>query len=109
MKVEVASNETIADAITNCYMTVYKSPGGSITAPPANAVGADDNKRFVIHQEMVMLNNPKGGNPRILFNGVIAIPKGYRRFGPNDELKVSILSPTINIIFCIQAHYKEFR
>ncbi len=109
LKVEVGSNETDAGAIPNVYMLVTKNPGGNITIPAANAVGADDNKRFVIHQEMIMMNNLAGGNPRTLFNGVIVIPKGYRRFGPNDTLVVSILSPQVNIAQCMQVHYKEFR
>jgi len=110
LKVEVGSNETIASAISNCYLIVWKSPANALsTVPAANAVGSEDTKRFVIHQEMVMLNGPAAGNPRVLFNGVIVIPKGYRRFGPDDKLFVSILSPVINIILCIQCHYKEFR
>ncbi len=109
LKCEVASNETDAGAIPNVYMMVTKNPGGNITLPTANAVGASDNKRFVIHQEMIMLNNLAGGNPRTLFNGVIVIPKGYRRFGPNDVLTVSVFSTAVNFAFCLQAHYKEFR
>ncbi len=109
LRVEVASNETDAGAIPNVYMLVTKNPGGNITIPSAIAVGADDNKRFVIHQEMLLLNNVAGGNPRTLFNGVIVIPKGYRRFGPNDTLEVSIFSTAVNITFCAQVHYKEFR
>ncbi len=109
LRVEVASNETIADAITNCYMIVYKNPGNNITPPSAASVGTSDAKRFVIHQEMVMLNNPKGGNPRTLFNGVIKIPRGFQRQGNDDFLQVSILSPSINIIFCIQCIFKEYR
>ncbi len=109
LRVEVASNETDAGAIPNVYLLVTKNPGGNITIPTASAVGANDNKRFVIHQEMIMLNNLAGGNPRTLFNGVIVIPKGYRRFGPNDTLEVSILSPQVNIAECMQVHYKEFR
>ncbi len=110
LKVEVASNETEdVGAIPNVYMIIWKNPGGNLSAPPANVVGADDNKRFVIHQEMIMIENSKGGNPRILFNGVVAIPKGYRRFGPNDKLTLSILSPAIDIALCLQCHYKEFR
>ncbi len=110
LKVECASNEAQdVGAIPNVYMIVWKNPGGNLTAPVPNAVGLDDNKRYVIHQEMVMIDNNLGGNPRILFNGVIAIPKGYRRFGPKDELTVSIISPALNIVFCIQVHYKEFR
>ncbi len=50
-----------------------------------------------------------GGNPRTIFNGVIAIPRGYRRNGPNDALTVEILAPGVPIEFCTQCHYKEYR
>ncbi len=109
LKVVVSPNETISAAIPNVYMIVTKSPGGSIGIPTANAVGSNDNKRFVIHQEMIMIQNQLTGLPATLFNGVIAIPRGYRRFGPNDRLDVSILCPILNITACIQCHYKEFR
>ncbi len=88
---------------------VTKNPGGNITIPPANAVGSNDNKRFVIHQEMVMLQKVTPSNPRTLFVGVIIIPRGYRRFAPNDELVLSFLAPGVNIDVCFQVHYKEFR
>ncbi len=110
LKVEVASNEAQdVGAIPNVYMIITKNPGGNITIPTPNAVGADDNKRFVIHQEMLMIDNNLGGNPRTLFNGVIMIPKGYRRFGPNDTLVATFQSPALDIVVCAQAHYKEFR
>ncbi len=110
LRVEIASNEAFdSGAIPNVYMIVTKNPGGNITVPVPNLVGSNDNKRFVIHQEMVMIENAIGGNPRTLFNGVIVIPKGYQRFGPNDQLTVSFLSPAINIAVCLQVHYKEFR
>ncbi len=109
LRIEVASNETDAGAVPNVYLAVWKNPGGNITMAAPNVIGASDNKRFVIHQEMLMLNNLAGGNPRTLFNGVIAIPRGYRRMGPNDILSVSILTPQVNIALCTQVHYKEFR
>ncbi len=110
LKVEVASNEAFdSGAVPNVYMIVAKNPGNNLTFPAGSAVGADDNKRYVIHQEMIMIQNSIGGNPRVLFQGVIVIPKGYRRFGPNDSLEMFILSPAINIAFCLQCHYKEFR
>ncbi len=110
LKVEVASNQvTEAGAIPNVYMMIVKNPGNNITMPAPNAVGVSDNKRFSIHQEMIMIENQVSGNPRILFNGVITIPKGMRRFGPSDKLVCTILSPVIDISFCIQCHYKEFR
>ncbi len=110
LRVEVASNDAqVAGATPNVYMSVSKNPGGNLTLPAPNAVGQNDNKRYVIHQEMVMIQNVVSSNPRTLFNGVIVIPKGYSRFGPNDELTVSVLSPQIDISACIQVHFKEFR
>ncbi len=111
MKIEVASNDIVqTGAIPNVYLIITKNPGGNLTMPAPNAVGSSDNKRFIIHQEMVMIENTgKGGNARILFNGVIAIPKGYRRMGPNDTITANILSPAMDLAVCFQAHYKEFR
>ncbi len=110
LHVEVASNEAQdVGAIPNVYMIIMKSPGNQITIPAPNSVGTSDSKRFIIHQEMLMIQNELGGNSRTLFNGVIVIPKGYVRFGPDDRLKISILAPALNIVLCWQAHYKEFR
>ncbi len=111
LRVETASDE-VADvgAIPQVYMIVWKNPGGNLTAPAANVVGISDNKKYVIHQEMIMLQNVgRGGNARTLFNGVIVIPRGYRRFAPNDTLQIELLSPALNCKFCLQCHYKEFR
>jgi len=107
LHVEVAA--VTAGALANVYMIVAKNPGDNLTLPAPNLVGVNDNKRFVIHQAMIMLEQAVNGNPRVLFDGVIVIPRGYRRFGPNDRLEVNLLAPGVNINFCIQAHYKEFR
>ncbi len=113
-RVEISA--TSSAAIANVYMIVGKSVAGDIVLPAANAVGASDNKRFVIHQEMVMLQKNQniaaselGGNPRTLFNGVIVFPRGMRRCAPNDIWQLNILSPGVNIDACMQIHYKEFR
>ncbi len=111
IRFEAASNEAIdLGAIPNFYLFVAKNPGGNITLPAANAVGASDNKRFVVHQEMSMLENKgQGSNARTIFNGVVVIPKGYRRTGPNDVWVVQTLCPALATVQCIQVHYKEFR
>ena len=110
LRVEVVSNENeVAGAVPNVYMGIQKNPGGNIGAIRPNAVGVNDNKRYMIHQEMTMIQNINGGNPRTIFNGVIVIPKGYQRFGPNDLLTINFFSPAVDFLFCIQAHYKEFR
>ncbi len=108
LKVEVV-NTGIAGVLANAYMIVFKNPGNNLTIPAANLVGIDDNKKFVIHQEMVMLQMVDNSNPRTLFNGVIVLPRGYRRNGPNDRLQVRIFSPGVELNICIQCHYKEFR
>ncbi len=98
-----------AGALANVYLQVAKVPGGNLTMPAPNVVGSSDNKKYVIHQEMLMVQRVVNGNPRTLFNGVISIPRGYKRNGPNDELRVNLLAPGVDIDFCIQCHYKEFR
>ncbi len=106
---KVEGYATTAGALANLYMLVAKNPGGNLSIPNPNSVGISDNKKYVIHQEMVMLEQSVNGNPRTLFNGVIVIPKGYRRFGPNDTLIIKIRAPGVDTNVCIQCHYKEFR
>ncbi len=107
--VETTRIGTTSDVLPNVYMYVAKNPGGNLTLPEANVVGANDNKRFVIHQEMVMLQGFNASNPRTLFKGVIKLPRGYRRNGPNDLLVLRLHTPGVGISFCLQCHYKEFR
>ncbi len=110
LRVEVASNETEdVGAIPQVYLAITKKPGNAIATPTPNAVGSNVLKKYVIHQEMVMIENSKGGNSKTLFNGVIKIPKGYIRNGPEDQLVATLFSPAIDIVFCLQCHYKEFR
>ncbi len=105
----VEAYATSAAALSNFYLIIYKNPGGNISNPVPNAVGSNDNKRYVIHQEMKMLEQSTNGNPRTIFNGVIVIPKGYRRFAINDRLILVVLTPGVTSNFCVQCHYKEFR
>ncbi len=109
LKVEVASTEDVVGGIPNCYLIVFKNNADNQTIPTASSVGTSDTKRFVIHQEMVMLENKAGGNPRTLFNGVIRIPRAFQRQGNDDTMRVSIISPIVNIALCIQCIYKEFK
>jgi len=94
--------------LNNVYLIVGKNPGGNLVLPAPNLVGQNDNKKYIIHQEMIMLQKDVNSNPRTIFNGVIVIPKGYRRNGPNDLLRLHLLSGN-DIDFCFQCHYKEFR
>ncbi len=106
---KVEANATSSAALSNFYLIIYKNPGGNLADINPNAVGIDDNKRFVIHQEMIMFQQVTNSNPRTIFNGVIVIPRGYRRFGPNDLLTMRTTSPGTSTNVCLQCHYKEFR
>ncbi len=100
---------TNAAALANVYFMIAKNQGGNLTFPSPNGVGVDDNKRYVYHQEMIMLQQVTNGNVRTLFKGVIAIPRHLRRNGPNDIHTIRLFAPGVNINYCIQVHWKEFR
>ncbi len=100
---------TTAGALANLYFAVVKRPASAITLPNINTIGSSDLKKYVIHQEMVMLEQSVNGNPRTVFNGVVVIPRGYRRSGPDDSIDVFLFAPGVNCNVCVQAHYKEFR
>ncbi len=108
LSIEVV-NTGVTGVLANCYMMIFKNPGGNLTFPNPNVVGSDDNKKFIFHQEMIMLQMQDNSNPRTLFKGVIAIPKHFRRMAINDTIVVSVFSPGVEITGCIQCHYKEFR
>ncbi len=111
LRFEVASNDPVdLGVIPNFYLAIWKNPGGNLSAITPQAVGGLDDKRFVIHQEMTMIENKgQGGNPRTVFNGVVVIPKGMRRMGPNDLWKAQFFCAQLDTVVCMQAHYKEFR
>ncbi len=98
----------------NFYMIVMKNPGSqlsSLTISP-KIVGPNVTKKYVIHQEMIMGSGDAGnGLPRVVFNGVIKIPKGYIRNGPSDKLQLIMVTGNAGVTFdwCMQCHYKEFR
>ncbi len=109
LRVEVTRTGTTSDVLANVYFALWKNVANDLVLPASNVIGISDLKRYSIHQEMVMLQGTNAGNPRTMFVGVIAIPRGYRRNGPQDRWQVRITSPGVNINYCIQAIYKEFR
>lgn len=112
LRVEVLSTGTFT-TVPRIYMAVQKSPGNSIPVVDPNNVGTSDNRRFVIHQEMIMVAEGDSAIPRTMFQGVIRIPPRLKRFGIDDRLVVSFQHGTgettaiTNV--CVQCIYKEFR
>lgn len=115
LRVEAIHNSGDWTLTPRVYMTIFKNPGSNLVPPyPAN-VGFDDNKKFIIHQEMLMMtgiNADANSFPRTVFNGVIKIPQPYRRVGMNDKinaqfsLDVGEMIATVTV--CVQCIYKEF-
>ncbi len=98
----------------NLYMSIFKNPGNAfnVSSFDITQMGVSEKKKYSIHQEMIMGSGDAGnGLPRVVFNGVIKIPRGYVRNGPNDKLQciLRVGTPAISFNFCIQCHYKEFR
>lgn len=107
LNVQVAATSTAA--LANVYMAVYKNPGGNIATVDPQIVGGNDNKRYVIHQEMLMTEKNTTAIPRTLFKGVIRLPRGMKRFTYGDKLEITLKSPGTTYDFCYQTIYKEFR
>ncbi len=115
LRVDVVGTAS-AGGVDNIYMIVFKNPANDLPIPPANAVGPSDKRKFVIHQEMIMLSPPGTDNlrfPRTLFKGVIRIPQPYQRNGISDKLQVILQHRAGEVTqlteFCLQCIYKEFR
>ncbi len=100
--------------IPRVYFAIFKNPGGNLTIPNPSAIGSDDDKKWVIHQEMTMVGNVGATPfPRTMFQGVVRIPPKLKRFGINDTLVILFANDigttggTSNV--CVQCIYKEFR
>ncbi len=105
----VQVSATTSAALSNVYVYLCKNIGGNFTLPAPNSVGTSDIKRYVIFQNMVMTERSTAGNPRVLVNEWLAIPKRYQRMGANDQWQVGLLAVGTTNDFCIQAIYKEYR
>ncbi len=102
--------------VPRVYMSVFKEPGTGLNIPDPNNSGINSNKRYIIHQEMTMVNNPGADGavvPRTMFQGVVRIPPRLKRFGYSDRLLVVFQNGTgetsgiANV--CIQCIYKEYQ
>lgn len=107
LNVQVAA--TSAAALANVYMAVVKNPGANLIFPNANAFGTSDQRRYAIHQEMIMVEKNSTGIARTLFKGVIKIPRGYKRMGIDDQIILLLFSPGVTMDVCTQCIYKSYK
>ncbi len=116
VRVEVIHNSGTWVTQPRMYMIVMKNPGNNLATPFPAGVGTTDLRKFVIHQEMIMVTGIAADDnsfPRTMFVGVIKLPRGYQRFGYDDNLSLAFSLPlaatTATVSVCIQAIYKEYR
>ncbi len=88
---------------------ISKNPGNNLTMPEPGATGGNDNRRWILHEGKGLLAFDTIGQPRLLFEGVVKIPKKMQRFSLDDTLDVRILSENHNGFFCLKSIYKFFR
>ncbi len=82
---------------------------GAGDMPVPGAQGSNDNKRFVFHTEKGLAGGGDlslAGVPMV-FKGVIAIPKGFRKQNSGDVIKICARS-NFATKFCVQAIYKWY-
>ncbi len=115
-QVETIHNSGTWVTTPRVYMIVFKNPGDSLATPYPATVGTSDNRRFVIHQEMLMQTGVSADSnsfPRTMFKGVIKIPRGYRRMGVDDNLSFAFAlqatETTATVSVCLQCIYKEYQ
>ncbi len=95
---------------------ILKNPGNNFAStfdatnlPTPGATGSHDNKRFIFHEEKGLAG---GGDASLagvpmVFKGVLAIPKGYRKFNANDRLTLAARA-NFATKFCVKAVYKWY-
>lgn len=115
LRVEAITTTTVTSGRPSLYFYVIKNPGNELVLPNPDEVGVKDVRKFIIHQEMIMMSANSADNfPRTVFKGVIKIPQRYHRFGFNDKLQlVAAWSQGVDAAaaadFCLQSIYKDLR
>ncbi len=114
LRVEVVGS-TASGGVQNIYLAVFKNQSNASSIANIDKIGISTKRKFVIHQEMIMLAPFVTGAtqfPRTLFKGVIKIPKIYQRNGESDKIQVLLQHRNGEASqvtdFCMQAIYKEF-
>ncbi len=89
---------------------IVKSPGGSIANPQPSAAGADKDKKWIMAMGKGLVGASANGQPGYLIRGWFSIPRKWRRFDSDDQLRLLIENNTANDLnlceLCIYKWYK---
>ncbi len=112
----IAEGGEVANEVPLVDWYVIKDPGNNMGTtfdathlPTPGASGVHDNKRFIFHTEKGLTG---GGDASLagipmVFKGVIAVPRGYRKFNANDAISFCARA-NFATKFCIQCIYKWY-
>ncbi len=77
------------------------------TLPTPGATGSHRNKNKILHEEKGLIGEKNDGS-KMVFQGVIRIPRGMQRMTLFDEIKLVIRTNQASI-FCLKAIYKYYQ
>ncbi len=78
--------------VINCYL--FKNTGANLTPPSPFAVGASNEKRWVIKEWSAMTMRNQDGNPPYHWEGWIKIPRVHQRMATNDTWTLQFITDT---------------
>ncbi len=98
---------TAANNVVDAY--VAKGPNTVLlTIPPPGTTGGTPNRKYIIHEEKGTPGHVAAGAPPLTFRGVLKIPKGRRRFGEDDRIKLLLRGGGIYDA-CVKCIYKFYQ
>ncbi len=77
------------------------------TLPTPGATGSSRNKNKILHEEKGLIGEKNDGS-KMVFQGVIRIPRGMQRMTLFDEIKL-VVRTNQDSIFCLKAIYKYYQ
>ncbi len=102
--------------VPRVYFALLKNPAADFTIGDLSSLGDSDKRRFIVHQEMMMVAQTVGDGtafPRTMFKGVVRLPGRLSRMGTDDKLQFIIGNnsgeSTGSTRWCVQCIFKEFR
>ncbi len=100
-----------SDGDTQFNLAVYRNPSGDHTmiAADLNNLMAYSNKKNIMFASQGVLSGAGAGQSVAIIRQWIKIPKGKRRFGPDDTLEYAIMTTGTGMQRCGLAVYKEFQ
>ncbi len=79
---------------------------GANDFPTPGSTGSAINKNSILHEEKGLIGEKNDGS-KMVFQGVITIPRGKRNFMANDQL-IIVARANDEAIFCLKSIYKWY-